>query len=96
MKVRIVTAAGLAALLAAGAAAATTLEFTYTSPSDSNGTASWTQSSTPIVLSHGGIFNTDTDVVVANGTESFPGYGSDLRNPLIFDGAGDRISLAGV
>jgi hypothetical protein len=65
MKIRFALAAGLAGILAAATAAATTLDFSYTS---SIGTASWTQSSTPVPNMYNTGFNTAVDVT--NGTET--------------------------
>jgi hypothetical protein len=65
MRTSVSFAMGLALCGAAGAAFAETLEFTYTS--SDNGSASWTQSSTPVVIYSD---YTTTDVVVTNGTET--------------------------
>jgi hypothetical protein len=66
MKTEFVLGAAMVAVLAASSAPAATLLFTYTTPADSGGSATWTQSSTPAVAAQ--YPNIYTDVVVTDGS----------------------------
>jgi hypothetical protein len=91
MKIRLALVAGLAGIVSAATAAATTLDFSYTS--SDNGTASWTQSSTPIPGNYVNGFN--TTVFVTNGTETAFSSTDSFTEVLFFPTSGSGGFLAG-
>jgi hypothetical protein len=86
MKTLAVLIASIAAVLAAAAAPAATLVFTYTTPNDDAGSASWTQSSTPtVVASYPNIYTT---VSVTDGLAHPPGSPAYAFSQVYFAGGG--------